>query len=168
MKDGIISGTIPINNLYAWPIQQAADRRGTSAFLCYAIAETETIDGELAGLWKAATVVSADEGHGLFQLTYSYPANWDDPQANALWAIDTFILPAWTFWCQPPYNFVGDSLVRAIAAEFNSGRNNAFAGHAAGNIGLYTSKRPDSRGNLLQYDQVVLNHYHDLLKLGHP
>ena len=88
--------------------------------------------------------------------------------ANALWAIDTFILPAWGFWTSlAGSNLAGDALVRAIAAEFNAGRANALAGHSHGNVGLYTSKQPQSSGPPLQYDQVVLNHYHDLLKTGH-
>lgn len=162
MKDGIISGLIPIHCPYAWPIQHAAERLDSSAFLAYSIASVETIDGELAGLWNAATVVSPDGGHGLFQLTASFPDNWQTPLANALWAIDTFINPSWIYWSNVSSVFRGDNLVRAVAAEFNAGRNNAIAGHAHGEIGRYTTK---SDG--VTYDYRVLDRYHKLLLTGH-
>jgi hypothetical protein len=154
-----MSGIIPINYRYAWPIQSAADNVKTSAFLLYAIAETETIDGELAGMWDAASVVSADGGHGLFQLTSSYPSFWEDPRTNAQYAAANFVIPAWSFWATR-YDLVGDALVRAVAAEFNAGRANALAGYTEhGDVGFYTTKQ----NGTTSYDRVVLGHYHELL-----
>ncbi len=106
--------------------------------LAYAIAMHESIQGELNDKWTAATVVSDDGGHGLFQLTSSYPDDWIDPGANARYAVAHFLEPAYEFWTTY-YHLEGDDLVRAIAAEFNAGRSAALAGHHAGNIDLYTT-----------------------------
>lgn len=161
MKDGIISGIIPPQYPYAKPIQMAAVRTNCSAFLAYAIAEAETIEGELAGMWNAATVVSFDYGYGLFQITSQpIPPNWSDPYTNARWAMENFILPAWSYWSRPAFGAAGESLVRCIAAEFNAGRGAALAGHEEHqDVGYYTTGR--------DYDKRVLKHYRDLLKTGH-
>jgi hypothetical protein len=109
-----------------------------SPALAYAIAMHESIRGEIDDHWTAATVVSRDGGHGLFQLTSSWPENWEDPAANARFAVAMYLEPAFAFWTTY-YHLEGADLVRAIAAEFNAGRSNALAGHHAGNVDLYTT-----------------------------
>ena len=161
MKDGIVSGTLPQDYLYAAPISYAATSHLTSVFLAYAIALNETIEGEKAGLWNAATVVSPDGGHGLFQLTSLIPYNWNDPLTNASWACEDYIVPAWAYWANAPYHLQGDDLVRAIAAEFNAGRGNAINGHREGDVGKYTTF---SDGK--SYADRALAHYQALCKLG--
>jgi len=171
MRDGIISGLIPAQFPYADPIQRAAELHNVSAFVVYSIGEQETINGEQSG-WlvaaygpgtTAANVVSNDGGHGIFQLTSSYPQLWQDPYTNAEFACANFIAPAWEFWSGQPYNLVGDALVRAVAAEFNAGRGLALAGHLNhSNVGIWTTKTDG-----IQYDLMVLQNYHRFLKLGH-
>ena len=103
------------------------------------------------GLADAATVISDDGGHGLLQLTSSYPANWADPYANVLYAIDNFLRSAETYWSA---ELQGNNLIRAIAAEYNAGRSQAIAGHEAGNVDLYTTN---------SYGQRALDMYLRLL-----
>lgn len=125
--------------------------------VAYAIAWRESISGQVAGLWpNAATVLSDDGGHGLFQLTYSFPDEWDDPYRNALYAIVTFLEPAETYWAQVEQ---GDNLVRCIAAEYNAGRDLALKGHDEGDVDKYTTDN---------YAAAVLGFYHSILASGKP
>lgn len=66
-------------------------------------------------------------GHGIFQLTSSWPANWDDPQASALYAIERFLQPAIDFWTAN--GFSGDNLVKAVCASYNAGQGAAWNYH---------------------------------------
>jgi len=95
-------------------------------------------------------------GHGPFQLTSSWPTEWKIPYRNALYAIQHFLLPAEEFWARK--GFEGDDLVRAIAAEYNSGRGGALAGHQHGDIGKFTTF---SGG--VSYADRALKHYTNLL-----
>jgi hypothetical protein len=153
MRDGLAAGPLPPTLLYAAPIEAACEIPPSfSPLVAYAIAQNETIDGEKNGSWDAATVVSADGGHGLFQLTSSYPSDWADPLANATYAVEHFLLPAETFWSN--MGMQGNDLVRCIAAEFNAGRQGALDGHAEGDVGKYTTDH---------YDQRALANYQALL-----
>lgn len=102
----------------------------------------------------AANVVSADGGHGVFQLTDSYPPNWEDPVANGIWAIQKFLQPAVTYW-HGTQGQVGDALVKCIAAEFNTGRGNALKGFEAGNVDQETENQ--------NYGATVVQYYHSLI-----
>lgn len=153
MRDGITSGVIPASYLYSEPIGEASFSANVSAFLMYAIACNETIVGEVNGKWNAATVVSDDGGHGLFQLTSSFPDNWQDPTANADYAASHFILPDWEVWVGR-YGLYGDDLVRAIAASFNAGLGNAIRGHDIGNVDAYTTDNYGQRA-LSLYTKLV-------------
>jgi hypothetical protein len=132
MRNGISFGTLPTGLPFGEQITSAcALSPSFSALLAYAIKWNET-----SNMDDAASVISGDGGHGLFQLTASYPIDWTDPFRNAVYAIDEFLLPAETYWAT---EFQGDDLVRAIAAEFNAGRGQAIAGHEKGNLDLYTT-----------------------------
>jgi len=131
MIHGIDSGKIPTQLIYAEIIQKAADDANVSALLCYAIANRETLRGQRAGSWDAASVVSADGGHGLFQLTSSWPSDWADPSANTAYAIAHFIKPAMDWLVEQ--GLEGDALIKGIAASFNAGLGAAWNAHVSQN-----------------------------------
>src|SRR6266567_741831 len=90
-----VSGApIPSDARYADAINLAAVELDFPPNLAYAIANRETIRGERNGKWNAATIVSFDQGHGLFQLTSWWPARWDGPKTNAHWAIVRWLQPS--------------------------------------------------------------------------
>jgi hypothetical protein len=156
-RNGIDGGTLSPDLPYAAPTLSACGVADFFPSLAYAIFWRETISGEVAGMWTAATVVSPDGGHGLGQLTsLPIPPKWQDPYANALWALDNFLKPAETYWAT---ELQGDDLVRAIAAEYNAGRSQAIAGHEAGNLDLYTTNG---------YAAAVLGYYHSIVATGKP
>jgi hypothetical protein len=146
MRNGIVGTPLDLSIPFAKQINAACVTANWFPYVVSAIQHNET-----GGLSDAATVVSADGGHGLMQLTSSFPANWDDPYANALYAIDEFLRPAETYWSQ---DFQGNDLIRAIAAEFNAGRTAVINGHAEGDLGKYTTN---------SYDQRALQTYTKLL-----
>ena len=151
-----ISGAaIPRSLRYADPINYGCDEDNFPPLLAYAIAENETIIGELAGKWYASIVLSADGGHELFQLTSSWPERWRDPYENSLYAVYHFLSPAIEFWAQERGER-GDMLIRCVAAEFNAGRGGAERGHAKGNVDLYTTDNYASR---------ALENYHKLCSM---
>jgi soluble lytic murein transglycosylase-like protein len=131
---------------FALQINAACQVENWFPYVTYAIKWNET-----AALPDAATVVSADGGRGLMQLTSSFPANWADPYQNVLYAIGHFLAPAETFWKTFEQ---GDNLIRCIAAEYNAGRAQAIEGHEAGNVDLYTTNN---------YGQRALDTYLKLL-----
>ena len=137
MPGGISGGPLAADLLYAAAVTSGSGSI-FSPLLAYAVAFRETIRGELAGLWNAASVISGDGGYGLMQLTSSHPSDWIDPSANVRYAIATFLYPAYDFWWGE-MKFVGSDLVRGIAAEYNAGRGQALAGHAAGDLDTYTT-----------------------------
>lgn len=134
-----LSGTpIPQGLPYADPLSQAAGHENFSPPLLYAIGAIETILGESTGYIKnAASAVSGDGGHGIFQLTSSWPPNYADPYTNALYAIRVFLLPALHHWNEA--GFSGDNLVRLVAATFNEGLGAAIARHDAGDVDAGTT-----------------------------
>jgi hypothetical protein len=95
-------------------------------------------------------------GHGIMMLTSSWPTEWRLPYRNALYAIQHFLLPAEEFWARK--GFEGETLLLAIAAEFNSGRGGALAGHQQGDIGKLTT----FEGGISYPDRAFI-HYRNLL-----
>lgn len=156
-RNGIDGGTLSPDLPYAAPVLSACGVADFFPSLAYAIFWRETISGEVAGMWTAATVVSPDGGHGLGQLTsLPIPPKWQDPYANALWAIDNFLKPAESFWKTFEQ---GDDLVRCIAAEYNAGRGQAIKGHEEGNVDAYTTDN---------YAAAVLGFYTSIVNAGKP
>jgi hypothetical protein len=126
------------DGLYLEQVQAAAENTGFPPQILYCIAEQETIDGERNKEWNAATVVSGDGGHGLCQLTSSYPANWADPEANAEYAVEgdpMFLRGAFKYWYRRGYR--QRSLVKLAAATYNAGLGNVLRGHQNGNADEY-------------------------------
>lgn len=98
--------------------------------------------------------ISRDGGHGIMQLTSSYPSDWRDPAANIGYAIAHFILPDWEAWTTSPYLLTGDNLVRAVAAAYNDGLGTAERDHAFyGNVDRSTTNH---------YAARALAHYQSL------
>jgi hypothetical protein len=161
MKLGLSGEPIPANLPYAEAINKACSVQNFWPLFAYAVAFRETIVSQENGSIKSASeYVSFDQGHGLFQLTSSWPDNWHDPETNCAYAIKYFLQPAVTFWSDPTgYNLSGLPMLRCVAAEFNCGRSNAIAGHKVGNVDLYTS------GN---YATAVEGYYLTLLNKGTP
>lgn len=137
MKDGISGAALPAGFPYKPIIEKVCFENDCSPCLVAAIKMNET------GLDDPPDIVSGDGGHGLMQLTSSYPSNWADPYANFQYAVQNYITPAWAFWVGE--GLQGGDLVRAIAAEYNAGRGGAEEGHAEGDIGKYTTDHYDQR-----------------------
>jgi hypothetical protein len=137
MRWGIESGELDPTLPYALDVAKAAVAEEVPVALLYAIAWHESIAGEVAGLWTAATVLSDDGGHGLCQLTSSWPDDWEIPFSNASFACSQFIVPAAQYWCQRVEGAF--ALVKCIAATYNAGLGNAVAGHSIGNVDAYTT-----------------------------
>jgi hypothetical protein len=151
MRDGISGDPVPESYPYSSATNTAANGHDFFPMVAYAIFWQESIGGEVAGNWIASTVVSPDGGHGLGQLTSSWPENWENPYANADYAVVHFMLPAYQYWRN---SLQGPDLVRAIAASYNAGLGNAIAGHARGDLDKYTTDNYAARA-LVSYQRLL-------------
>jgi len=155
-----ISGRpIPSSLLYARVIESACEARNFPPCVAYAIANRETIRGERNGLWISSTVISSDGGRGLFQLTSSYPSNWEDPLENTLYAIDHFLAPALHFFAGKGLR--DTSLIDIVADAFNEGASRAESFRASG-------VSPDIGTTGGDYGRDVVTCYVSLLEKGVP
>lgn len=123
-----IPGTLP----FAHEITLACAAKNFPPCFAYAIKGNETAESTDAALIQYGHVGDlmpdgSNAGHGIFQLTDSWPSNWADPLANTLYAIDRFLQPAIDFWTA--HKFGGESLVKAVAASFNAGTMTAWDYH---------------------------------------
>ncbi len=116
-----------------------------SPLVAYAVKYCETgLSTDPAELQKGADPVTmlmpdgSNAGRGIFQLTSSFPLHWRNAYANALYAVERFLLPAEWFWAGQ-YGMQGEELVRAVAAEYNAGRLGAIQGHDVADVGLFTT-----------------------------
>jgi hypothetical protein len=159
MKLGLSGAPVPSGLPYAPQINEAADVEDFWPMFLYAVAYRETIVSQLnRQIASAATYVSFDNGHGLFQLTESWPDGWADPLTNACYAVKYFLAPAVEFW-NGEMGMTGIDLLRCVAAEYNAGRTAALAGHNQGDVDTYTSNG---------YAAAVLFYYQMLLRTGRP
>lgn len=154
---GLESGHLDLTLPYAEAINMAAIDEACPAALAYAIAWRESIFGETQGWWEASSIESADGGHGLFQLTASWPTNWMEPAANARYAMSNFIIPAGEYWQGRVDG--SQALVKCIAATYNAGLGNAVAGHAQGDVDKFTSNG---------YGAAVAEYYAEIIATGRP
>lgn len=158
MMFGMHGGPLPPTLPYAGAISAACGQL-FPPLVAYSVACRESIIGEMNGKWDAATVVSGDNGHGLFQLTSWFPQHWEDPQTNAIAAVRNWFVPDMLWWRDQIPGVQGDDLVRCIAASFNAGRGGAWNGHIAGDVDKYTTDN---------YAAGVLQIYRNLLQKGTP
>jgi hypothetical protein len=143
---------------YAETIQAPCVELGFPPCLAYAIAWRESISGEVHGSWDARTILSGDGGHGLFQLTSTFPEGWDNENINVRYALSNFLIPALHQFARR--GLCGDYLARLVAASFNAGERAAWEAHLAGNVDLATT------GN--NYASSVLATFHRLIKGDKP
>lgn len=127
---GILGAPIPVVDPplpYAGIIQTVCEQKSFPPCFAYAVAWGETIGGQVSG-WlsltygqkiTAATVISPDQGHGIFQLTSSWPLGWDDPFTNTCYAVAHFLRPALDYFAGKGHG--GDALVDIVADAFNEG-----------------------------------------------
>jgi hypothetical protein len=156
MLYGIEGGPIPLRLPYAQPIQSGCQVFNFSPCLAYAIAWRETIRGEKAGLWPSAVnVVSGDGGHGLFQLTSSWPSDWESINANIAYALSHFLVPTMHFFAGAGQR--GEALIRCIAAAFNEGTQTAYLDHLLGNVDIGTTGHDYASDVLAQYQRLIAN-----------
>ena len=146
MRDGISGVPLPDGFPYKDIIDTVGVANNVSPCLIGAIKVNES------GLADPPDVQSADGGHGLMQLTSSWPSDWADPQANFTYAVAHFITPAWQYWADQ--GLVGENLVRAIAATYNAGLGNAIAGHRNGNVDELTTNNYGARA-LANYQALI-------------
>lgn len=159
MRWGISGAGILASLPYAKDVGGEATKLDFPPLFAYAIACRESIIGQLNGEWNAASVVSADNGHGLFQLTSWWPdPGWDDPAVNAHYAILDWLIPDVRYWTRHE-GLAGEALIRCVAASFNAGLGAAINAHAAGDVDACTTDR---------YGDNVLRIYDSLLKTGSP
>jgi hypothetical protein len=150
MTNGISAAPLPTGFPYKAIIEQVC---GTTFFPCLvgAIKMNET------GLGQGPTtenVISFDGGHGIMQLTSAWPDDWQDPQANIRFAVEQFMTGSYAVWTSSPYSLSGGDLVRAIAASYNAGYEQALAGHKAGDFDRYTTNQYAARA-LAHYQQLI-------------
>ena len=152
MKDGISGAPCPNALPYAQIINSLCIARNFFPCLVGAIKMNET------GLGQGPTTendISADGGHGIMQLTSSFPSDWADPTANITYAIDRFLLPNYLVLSVEPYSFQGDDLVRAVAAAYNEGLGTAEEDHDKyGNVDYGTTNDYGARA-LAHYTALV-------------
>jgi hypothetical protein len=146
VRNGIVATPLDLSMPFAQQINAACQVENWFPYVVSAIQHNET-----AALPDAATIISADGGHGLMQLTSSFPANWADPYENVRYAIGTFLAPAEAFWKTFEQ---GDALIRCIAAEYNAGRTATIDAHEKGDVDLATTNG---------YAARALASYHKLL-----
>lgn len=159
MKYGVSGAPLPAGLDYGAPVSAAASASDFAPCWLYAHAWQETIKVE--GM-NAASALSGDGGHGLFQLTASYPSNWEDPEANASYAITNYLQPAIAYW-NGVRGIEGDALVKCVAAEYNAGRTNAIKGYDTGDVGRFTTHTAG-----VSYANLVLTYYQQLSSGQHP
>lgn len=147
MIDGISGESLPADFPYKTVIEEAC---GADFFPCLVGAIKMNETGLGCGL-ETEQCISGDGGHGIMQLTSSYPDNWQEPLPNIDYAVDHFLRLAYEFW-RPTLQ--GSDLVRAIAATYNGGLGNAEAGHAEGDIDRYTTNRYGDRA-LAHYEALI-------------
>ncbi|GAC1584006.1 MAG: hypothetical protein NVS3B7_19400 [Candidatus Elarobacter sp.] len=137
MKWGLSGVPVPDTLRYAREITRAATDAQASPCALYAIAWRETLAGERSGWLRsafgtdAAHVVSPDGGHGIFQLTDSFPPNWQDPYTNAKYAAERFYDPYLALWINR--GFSGPTLLKLAADDFNAGDRRVKLWHDLGN-----------------------------------
>ena len=136
--DGISGKPLPVGFPYKSIIEQIC---GTTFFPCLvgAIKLNETGLGQGP---HTETNVSFDGGHGIMQLTSSYPSDWQTPHSNIAYAVEHFLKPDFNYWKS---HLQAEPLIRAIAASYNAGLGNAQVGHNEGDLDKFTTQRYGER-----------------------
>ena len=152
MKYGISGTHLPANFPFAVTFNMIAGTKGFFPCVLGAVAWEETL--KVLTPAQAMPYISSDNGHGIFQLTDSWPKDWQVPSSSAAYACDDYLLPALKQWTTQT-TLQGDDLIRAVAATYNAGWQNAWDGHLNGNVDEYTTNQ--------DYGTRVLADYHTLV-----
>lgn len=152
MKDGISGTHLPPNFPFGITMSMIASSKGFFPPLVGAIAWEETL--KVLTPAEAVGYISGDGGHGVFQLTDSWPENWQNVSASCDWAIDKFLMPAYTAWTEKT-DLKGGKLVQCIAATYNAGWGQAWDGHLAGNVDMWTTGHDYGERVLADYEHLV-------------
>lgn len=160
MRWGISGQPLPAGLLYGAEISAACAAYNFPVCFAYAIAWRESIRGESNGKWNAATVVSSDGGHGVFQLTSYVPTGWSDPLTNAEAALAYWLVPNVNSFYDR-FDLRGDALVKAAADAFNRGYGAVSADLSAG-------RDPDAGSTGKNYGADVLAQYRRLIAGQNP
>jgi hypothetical protein len=152
MRDGIEGIALPGDFPYATIINTLCDEPEPGNYFPCLVGAVKFNETGLGYGDATENDISADGGHGIMQLTSSFPDNWQDPTTNIDYAITNFLIPAYTAWKAVEQ---GDNLVRCIAATYNAGYSLAQAGHNAGNVDLYTTNNYGARA--LSVYQMLVN-----------
>jgi hypothetical protein len=160
-RDGVSGAPVPASFPFASNFDNLGGKYNVSPNLCAAIKYNETGLGTNPavleyGCTSSGYFPNGDPcGHGLMQLTSSWPPNWQDADTNIGYAITNFIIPAWEYWGPGGGHggYTGDDLVRLIAASYNAGIGGAQKGHDQGNCDLYTTNNYAARA-LKAYQQL--------------
>lgn len=158
MRWGISGRSLPADQAlrYLEPITDACAAFNFPPCFAYAIAWRESISGEVAGTWpSAATVVSGDGGHGLFQLTSFVPTGWSDALTNAHAALQYWLVPNVNS-LYDHFSLSGDQLIKAAADAFNRG-------YGAVQQSLKSGQDPDIGSAGGNYGSDVLAKYQRLI-----
>lgn len=147
MRNGISGAPVASKHEYAQIVTELGAAENVAPLLVYAIRLNETSEGD------PPDIVSGDGGHGVMQLTSSYPPDWADPRANIAFAIENFIAPEWASWVRDT-GLQGENLVRAIAASYNAGYGAALAAHNAGDVDAATTNQYGARA-LANYRRLL-------------
>jgi hypothetical protein len=157
MLYGIEARSLPDRFPFSDPINLACWQANFFPLFAGAIATREILIVNRSS--SAASYISGDGGHGLFQLTSEWPPDWDDPQANCAYAIANWLYPDLKWWNQNT-GYLGENLMRCTAASFNAGRSAAWNAHMNGNVDAATTG-----GN---YGAAVVSYYDILLNDSLP
>lgn len=155
MKYGITAGVIPSHLPYAATILRNCIAYGFSPALAYAVAWRETVRGEMNHEWTASTIVSSDGGHGVFQLTSSWPnPGWDNPETNTQYALHHFLIPGMYYFAAKGMR--DEALIRCIAAGFNAGDLTVWEDHVTyGDVDIGTANHDYAADVLRQYTSLI-------------
>lgn len=155
---GISGAPVPAAREYARLFNDVGILRAFPPLVICAVRLNETAEGfPPDGLQDGADPATglmpngSNAGHGIMQLTSSWPADWADPGASIDYATTKFLIPARDYWAP---TLQGDDLVRAIAASYNAGIGGAQLGHDRGDVDLCTTDRYGARA-LAHYLQLA-------------
>lgn len=126
--------------------------RGFFPCLLGAIAWEETL--KVLPLANAMSYISYDNGHGVMQLTDSWPSGWKVLSSNLAYAVDDYLMPALKQWTSQT-TLMGDVLVKCVAATYNAGFGQAWEGHLNGNVDQFTENGDYGARVLADYTALV-------------
>jgi len=136
MKRGVSGAPIPFGLPFSEEVTKACKPFDFPPCLAYAVRVNETDSGTDPSVMQIGSVDGlmpdgSNAGRGIFQETSSWAEHWDDPLANAVYAIAVFLQPDWMFWTENT-DLEGEQLVKVIAVSFNAGRGAAWKAHLQG------------------------------------